>query len=457
MSTELAPIFGYVDRNLDRFVQELFPLVRQPSISARWEGVEECARLLVAEMEKVGIQAQLLPMGGKRNPPLVYGELLRSGAKQTLLIYGHYDVQPPEPLEAWDSPPFEPTIRNGRIYGRGAADNKGQLFAHLKAIEAIRAVGEKPPVNVKFIFDPEEEIGSPSLIEFLPTQPERFAADLAINCDGPIDPTGRPRLCFGNRGNFYVEVNARGANRDLHSGNFGGPVPNPAWRLVEFLATLRHADGSVAIEGFYDNIVPPTPAEKTMAAQIPLDEIRFKEEYGLTRFAPPDDVAFMEKIMFRPTITICGLASGYGGPGAKTVLPHQATVKIDMRLVVNQDPHDMFRKFQRHVRKHGFDDLDVKMLSFYYPARTPVDHPLAPQIIQAIRQGFEQEPVLLPAMGGSFPGASISTGLGIPLVSIPYGNADENNHAPNENLVIDVFRKGIRTTTALLYQLAEGV
>jgi acetylornithine deacetylase/succinyl-diaminopimelate desuccinylase-like protein len=456
MNTQLAAIFGYIDGNLNRFVEELLPLIRQPSISARWEGVEECAGLLAAAMEQVGIRTHLLPMGGKRNPPLVYGEILNPAARKTLLIYGHYDVQPPEPLEAWDSPPFEPTIRNGRIYGRGAADNKGQFFAHLKAIEAICAIAGHLPVNVKLLCDPEEEIGSPSLIEYLPAHPERFAADLAINCDGPTDPTGRPRLCFGNRGNFYVEVNARGANRDLHSGNFGGPVPNPAWRLVEFLSTLRHADGTAAIEGFHDNIVPPTPAEKKMAAAIPFDEKYFKEEYGLTRFAPPDDVAFMEKVMFRPTINICGFASGYGGEGAKTVLPSKATVKIDMRLVVNQDPHDMFQKFQRHVRKHGFDDLDVKMLSFYYPARTPVDHPLAPKIIEAIRQGFEQEPVLYPAMGGSFPGATISAGLGIPLVSIPYATADENNHAPNENLVIDVFRKGIRTTTALLYQLAEG-
>lgn len=451
----LAETFSYIDGNLNRFVEELFPLVRQPSVSARWEGVEECARLLVATMEKAGIQTWMLPMGGERKPPLVYGEVLDPEARKTLLIYGHYDVQPPEPLEAWDSPPFEPTIRNGRIYGRGAADNKGQFFAHLKAIEAIRSVEGRLPVNVKLLCDPEEEIGSPSLIEYLPAHPERFAADLAINCDGPIDPSGRPRLCFGNRGNFYVEVNARGANRDLHSGNFGGPVPNPAWRLVEFLSTLRQADGTAAIEGFYDNIVPPTPAELAMAAAIPFDEKQFKEEYGLTRFAPPDETSFMEKIMFRPTLTISGFVSGYGGEGAKTVLPSKATAKIDMRLVVNQDPHDMFQKFLRHVRKHGFDDLEVKLISFYYPARTPVDHPLAPRVVEAIRQGFEQEPILLPSMGGSFPGASISSGLGIPLVSIPYATADENNHAPNENLGIDIFRKGIRTTAALLYQLAE--
>lgn len=453
MEENRPEVFQYIDRNLNRFIEELFPLIRQPSISARWEGVEECARLLVSAMEKVGIQTSILPMGGKRNPPLVYGEIRNPAATKTLLIYGHYDVQPPEPLEAWDSPPFEPTIRNGRIYGRGTADDKGQIFAHLKAVETMLHFEKKLPINAKFIFDPEEEIGSPQLMGFLSRHRDLLASDAALNSDGPMDPTGRPRLCFGNRGNLYVEVNARGANRDLHSGNFGGPVPNPAWRLVEFLSTLRHADGSAAIEGFYDNTVPPTSYEKEMMAQIPFDEKKFKKDYGLSRLAPPDEVSFMEKLMFHPTLNICGLASGYGGEGAKTVLPCKATVKIDMRLVVNQDPHDMYRKFLDHVRKKGFDDLDVKMLSFYHPARTPVDHPLAPRFIEAIRQGFEQEPVLYPAMGGSFPGAAISKGLGIPVFTVPYATADENNHAPNENLVIEVFRKGIRTTTSLMYQL----
>ncbi len=451
----MRDIFQYIDHNFNRFIEELFPLIRQPSISARWEGVEECARLLGSMMEKLGIRTRLLPMGGKRNPPLVYGEVLNPAARKTLLIYGHYDVQPPEPLEAWDSPPFEPVIRNGRIYGRGTADDKGQIFAHLKAIEAVRHNEERLPINVKFIFDPEEEIGSPRLMEFLSAPRDQFSADVAINSDGPMDPTGRPRLCFGNRGNLYVEVTARGANRDLHSGNFGGPVPNPAWRLVDFLSTLRHPDGTAAIDGLYDHIVPPTPYEKEMMAQIPFDEDQFKKDYGLARLAPPDDVSFMEKIMFHPTVTICGLVSGYGGPGGKTVLPSKATAKIDMRLVVNQDPQDMYQKFLNHVRSHGFNDLEVRMVSFYHPARTPADHPMTPKFIEAIRQGFEQEPVLYPAMGGSFPGAAISSGLGIPVFTVPYATADENNHAPNENLVMEVFRKGIRTTAALLFEIAK--
>lgn len=448
-------VFQYIDQNLNRFLDELFVLLRQPSVSARWEGVVECSHLLVGMMEKMGIKTRVLPMGGKRNPPLVYGEVVNPEAKRTLLIYGHYDVQPPEPLEAWDSPPFQPTIRNGRIYGRGSADNKGQFFAHFKAMEAILNTQGRLPINIKFLLDPEEEVGSPSLNGFCRAHKDLFAADMALNSDGPMDPSGRPRLSFGNRGVLYVEVNARGANQDFHSGNFGGPVPNPAWRLVEFLSTLRKPDGTVAMEGFYDNIIPPTPQEREMMAQIPFDEKKFLERYGLKKFTPPQDVSFMEKLMFRPTLNIAGFTSGYGGPGSKTVLPCRATLKMDMRLVVNQDPEDIYQKFLKHVQKHGFEDLEVAMLNAYHPSRTSVDHPLAPKFIESIRQGFQQEPVQVPSGGGSFPGAAIRNILNIPILTIPYGNHDENNHAPNENLAIDCFRNGVRTTAALFFQLAS--
>jgi acetylornithine deacetylase/succinyl-diaminopimelate desuccinylase-like protein len=451
----MEKVYTYVDQNLNRFIDELFVLVRQPSISARWEGVEECCKLLTGMMEKIGIKTRVLPMGGKRNPPLVYGEILNPEAKRTLLIYGHYDVQPPEPLDAWDSPPFQPVIRNGRMYGRGTADNKGQFFAHFKAIESILKTKGKLPVNVKFLLDPEEEVGSPSLNEFCRQNKPLFAADMALNSDGPMDTSGRPRLSFGNRGVLYVEVNAQGANTDLHSGNFGGPIPNPAWRLVECLSTLRKPDGTVAIEGFYDNIVPPTPKEKEMMAQIPFDEKKFMEKYGLKKFAPPEGLSYMEKLMFRPTLNIAGFTSGYGGQGSKTVLPCKAMLKMDMRLVVNQTPEDIYEKYVRHMKKHGFDDLEVKMLNTYAPSRTSVDHPLAPKFAEAIRQGFQKDPVLIPAGGGSFPGAAIRSILNIPILSVPYGNADENNHAPNENLAIDCFKSGIRTTAALFFKLAE--
>jgi acetylornithine deacetylase/succinyl-diaminopimelate desuccinylase-like protein len=451
----MEKIFGYVDQNFHRFMEELFVLLRQPSISATWEGVEACSKLLIGIMEQMGIKSRILPMGGKRNPPLIYGEVLNPEAKRTLLIYGHFDVQPPEPLDAWDSPPFQPTIRNGRIYGRGSADNKGQFFAHFKAIESVLEINGRLPINVKFLLDPEEEVGSPSLNGFCRRNKDLFAADVALNSDGSMDLSGRPRLSFGNRGVLYVEVNARGANTDLHSGNFGGAIPNPAWRLVEFLCTLRKPDGTVAIEGFYDNIVPPTPKEREMMVKIPFDEKKIKEKYGLKRFTPPEDVSYLEKIMFRPTLNIAGFTSGYGGPGSKTVLPCKATLKMDMRLVVNQTPEGIYEKYVRHMKKHGFDDLEVTMLNNYAPFRTSIEHPMAPKVVEAIRQGFQEEPVLIPADGGSFPGAAIQSILNIPILSVPYGNADQDNHAPNENLAIDCFKGGIRTTAALFFQLSK--
>ena len=448
-------IYQYIDENQKRFISELFTFLKQPSISSQGVGVEDCAKLLAGMMEDVGIKSEILPMGGRNNPPLVYGEITSPGAEKTVLIYGHFDVQPPEPLEAWDSPPFEPTIRDGRIFARGSADNKGQLFAHVKAVEAIQKSGETLPVNLKFLFDPEEEIGSPSLDDFVMANPERFAADMAYNSDGAQDPSGRPVLSFGNRGTCYVEINYQEANRDLHSGQFGGPVPNPNWRVIDFLSTLRGADGRVAIEGFYDGIVPPTPAEKQAIADIPFDEQATLSYLGLKKFDLSEGMSYWEKIMFHPTFNICGYASGYGGKGTKTVLPCKTRVKIDMRLVKNQDPNDIFEKFKRHMERHGFDDLDLKQLTAYKPAKTPIDHPMSRAVVGAVKQAFQDEPIIYPVTGGSNPSSVISDFLKIPIVKVPYGSHDECNHAPNENMVIDLFIKGIKCSATVFYALSK--
>ena len=447
-------IYQEIESNAQRYIAELFTFLKQPSISSQQIGLTECARLLAGMMEAVGIRAAILPMGGKNNPPLVYGEIHSPGARKTLLVYGHFDVQPPEPLDAWDSPPFEPTIRDGRIYGRGSADNKGQLFAHIKAVEAILKSGQQLPLNLKFLFDPEEEIGSPSLDDFVMADPARFAADFAYNADGAMDPSGRPILSFGNRGACYVEINYRAANRDLHSGQFGGPVPNPNWRMLDFLKTLRDADGRVAVEGFYDGIVGPTPAEKEAIAAIPFDATSTLNYLGLKSFELPPGVSYWEKIMFHPTCNICGYSSGYGGEGTKTVLPSQARVKIDMRLVKNQDPQDIFEKFRRHMHQNGFDDLELKLLTSYRPAKTPIDHPMSRSVIAAVGQAFADEPIVYPVTGGSNPSSIISDFLGIPIVKVPYGSHDECNHAPNENLVVDLFIKGIKCSATVFHALA---
>ena len=448
-------IYREIDSNSERYLEELFTLLKQPSISSQGIGVEDCAKLLAGMMEDVGIRAEILPMGGKSNPPLVYGEILSPGAEKTILVYGHFDVQPTDPLEAWDSPPFEPTIRDGRIFCRGSADNKGQLFAHVKAVEAILKTEGSLPVNLKFLFDPEEEIGSPSLDDFVMANADRFKADVAYNSDGAMDVSGRPILSFGNRGNCYVEINHREANRDLHSGQFGGPVPNPNWRMMEFLNTLRDSNGRVAIDGFYDDIVPPTAAEKEAMANIPFNEASQLDYLGIQRFDGAENMGYWEKIMFQPTLNICGYVSGYGGEGQKTVLPCSVRVKIDMRLVKNQDPPDIFSKFKRHMEKLGFDDLELKLLTTYRPAKTPIDHPMSKAVVSAVRKAFESEPILYPVTGGSNPSSIICDFLKIPIVKVPYGNHDESNHAPNENMVVDLFFKGIKCSATVFYELSR--
>ncbi len=448
-------IYKTIDDNSERYLEELFTLLKQPSISSQGIGVEDCAKLLAGMMEDVGIRAEILPMGGKNNPPLVYGEILSPGAEKTILIYGHFDVQPTDPLEAWDSPPFEPTIRDGRIFCRGSADNKGQLFAHVKAVEAVLRTEGSLPVNLKFLFDPEEEIGSPSLDDFVMANADRFRADVAYNSDGAMDASGRPILSFGNRGNCYVEINHHEAGRDLHSGQFGGPVPNPNWRMVEFLNTLRDSNGRVAIDGFYDDIVPPTAAEKEAMANIPFNEASQLDYLGLQNFEGPEDLSYWEKIMYQPTLNICGYVSGYGGEGNKTVLPCSVRVKIDMRLVKNQDPPDIFSKFKLHMEKLGFDDLELKLLTTYRPAKTDIDHPMSKAVISAVRKAFESEPILYPVTGGSNPSSIICDFLKIPIVKVPYGNHDESNHAPNENMVVDLFYKGIKCSATVFYELSR--
>jgi acetylornithine deacetylase/succinyl-diaminopimelate desuccinylase-like protein len=451
----MKQIYQYIDDNFQRFISELFTLLKQPSISSQRIGVEECARLLAKMMEDVGIRCEILPMGGRNNPPLVYGEISSPGAKKTVLIYGHFDVQPPEPLDQWDSPPFDPSIRNGRIYARGSADNKGQLFAHIKAVEAIMNTAKELPVNLKFLCDPEEEIGSPSLDDFVKAHADRFSADMAYNSDGAMDASGRPILSFGNRGICYVEINYQEANRDLHSGQFGGPVPNPNWRVIDFLSTLRDPSGRVAIEGFYDDIVPPTAAEKDAIARIPFNEEETRQYLGLKKFDGPKDVEYWEKIMFHPTLNICGYSSGYGGQGTKTVLPCKTRVKIDMRLVKNQNPYDIFKKFKKHMEKHGFGDLDLKLMTAYNPAKTPIEHPMSKAVVAGVKKAFQSDPILYPLTGGSNPTSIITDFLGIPIIKVPYGSHDECNHAPNENLVIDLFIKGIKCSATVFCELRK--
>ena len=452
----MEQIYAYIDANAQRFIDELAAFVRQPSISSQAVGIEDCAKLLTRMMDDVGIHWELMPMGGTTNPPLVYGELSAPGAAKTLLIYGHYDVQPPEPLEAWHSPPFEPTIRNGRMYGRGTADNKGQMFAHLKAVEAIMKTGNRPPLNLKFMFDPEEEIGSPNLDRFIRTTGDKFKADIGFYADGPLHPSGRPKISFGNRGMCYIEINHREAIRDVHSGHYAEALPNPNWRMIRLLSSLKDENGRVQIDGFYDDVLPVTAIEKAALAKIPFDAQAALDDLQAKRLNISQEVGFWEMTTLAPSLNIAGYVSGYGGEGSKTIIPCKARVKIDMRLVKNQDPVDIFEKFKRHMDTQGFGDFDLKMLGCCGPRRTPLSHPDAPAFIEAARKVHGTEPVVLPSGGGTVPLAFFDDFLNMPLIAIPYGNPDEMNHAPNENFDLDLFIKGIKTSATLFFELARG-
>jgi acetylornithine deacetylase/succinyl-diaminopimelate desuccinylase-like protein len=447
----MKDIYRYVDENRDRFLGELFLLLKQPSISAQDRGVKECAQLLRRQMEEIGIPARVLPTAGH---PIVFGEIKAGAMAKTVLIYGHYDVQPPEPLELWQSPPFEPQIREGRIWGRGTGDNKGQLFAHLKAVEAVKKARGNLPVNVKFLFEGEEEVSSRNIRRFIEENLELLSADFCFCSDGGMLPNDQPTIVFGVRGILYVEVSATGANRDVHSGNLGAYVPAPAWRLVHLLNTLKDPQGRVRINGFYDAVVPPTELEKETLRKIPFDPGVLKN-LGLPEASPSEGPGFLERVMFQPTLNICGLTSGYGGPGMKTIVPHRAAAKIDMRLVVNQDPDDIFEKFKGHARAHGFEDLQIEKLGVFYPSRTPIDHLLGQAAARAVREGFGKEPILQPCMGGSDPDYYFTRVLKVPRVNVPYAPHDENNHAPNENITVEGFYNGIKTTAALLFELAK--
>jgi acetylornithine deacetylase/succinyl-diaminopimelate desuccinylase-like protein len=454
MATErrLADVFSHIDAQRERFVARLIEYVRHPSISAHNIGITQVAEILVGTLTGLGLDTRLLPTAGH---PMVVARWLKAPGAPTVLLYGHYDVQPPDPLELWVSPPFEPTIRDGRIFARGIADNKGQHFAQILAIESHLTVHGALPCNVILLLEGEEEVGSPHIADFVRAHRDLLQADFAVTADGPLHPSGMPTLKFGSRGVVNFELRARHASRDVHSGNFGGVVPNPLWTLVHLLGTMKNARGEITIEGFHDAVVAPTPEERDAAARLPLDLDEVKRSLGLARLDVPPEREFYERLCFHPTLTINGLHGGYGGPGAKTVLPHEAVAKCDIRLVAAQDTADILRKVEAHVRRHAPEVTFIAAGPGMQPSKTPLTSPHAATVRQAIVAAHGVEPLIYPAGFGSLPGYAFTGILGIPAFVTPYGNADEANHAPNENFRLDCFHNGIRTGAALLEQIGR--
>ncbi len=445
----LDRVFAHIDANRDSFVARVMDYVRHPSISAQDIGIAEVGALLLAMLRKLGLEAEAIPT---QRHPMIMGRWEKAPGAPTVILYGHYDVQPPEPLELWLSPPFEPTIRDGRIFARGIGDNKGQHFAQLLAIESHLAVAGTLPCNVIVLLEGEEEIGSPHIAAFVAEHRGRLKADLVVTADGPLHTSGLPIVAFGVRGVASFELRARTASRDMHSGNYGGVAPNAVWSLVHLLATMKNAAGEITIAGLHDSIVPPTNAEREAAATLPFDLPEIMRDLGMNRLDAPADRPFYDRLMFHPTLTVNGLHGGYGGAGSKTVLPAAAVAKCDIRLVEAMTPEEVFAKVRAHVARHA-PEVEFVPQGGMLPSKTPFASPFAPAVIAAARLGAGVEPLLFPALGGSLPDYVFTKILGLPAFGTPYANADEANHAPNENLSLDCFHKGIRTGAALLSAL----
>jgi len=448
----MTSVESYVEANRSRWLDELFQLLRQPSISTRDEGIRECASLLARFMAEARIKTQIMETA---RHPVVYGEILRDGSP-TLLIYGHYDCQPPEPLEEWTSPPFEPVIRKGKIYGRGSSDNKAQLFTYVKAVETLLRTSGDLPMSIKFLFEGEEEIGSPSLNPFVASHKELLNSDLVVYSDSHIHESGRPLIILGLKGMLYVELRVRTSARDQHSMR-ATSIPNPAWRLVWALSTIKGPDNRVLIPGFYDAVLDPTPLEKEAVSRIPYDEETLLRHFGIREFLPGRKTRdYYPNLVFEPTCNIAGIIGGYVGPGSKTVLPSIASVKMDLRLVPKQDPNDIYAKLRAHLDTQGFKDIEITTThGTIEPSRTPIDHPAVAIVQESVRKVYGQEPIVFPNIGGSGPNYIFTGTLGKPCIVIPHATYDQNNHAPNESMDLEGFFKGIHTGVAVIQDLSR--
>jgi acetylornithine deacetylase/succinyl-diaminopimelate desuccinylase-like protein len=451
---DLEPIDKYIQSQRERFIDELRSLVRQPSISSQNKGVKECAELIQKMMQEVGIEARVMRTEGH---PVVFGHYKARHSQKTLLIYNHYDVQPVEPLDAWEQPPFEARMIGDRIIGRGSSDSKGNLLSHIKAVEAFVRSGKKVPLNLKFLFDGEEEIGSPSLPGFVEANRELLKADGALSFDGGFDASGRPRVQLGSSGLLYLELKAKGPKRDLHSAR-ARLVENPAWRLVWALQSMKGQDERIVIDKFYDDILPPTEEELQLLRDSGWDDQSHLEEYGVERFVlGVTGVAASERLLFQPTCNISGFKAGHLGEGMKTIVPAEATVKIDFRLVHKQNPNDILAKVKAHLITHGFSDIEVRALGYIEPSRTPFRSTIAQTVIAAAKENYRLDPMVKPTGEASGrQGPWLASRLGIEGAASGIGPPKWHGHAPNEFITTGHFIEGIKYAANIWSRYAQA-
>lgn len=448
-----ARIDARIHETLDYWIEQLARLCAQPSISAQRLGIDECAELVATMLSEQGYAADLLPTGGS---PIVFGDSGDEPGARTLLFYNHYDVQPPEPLELWDTPPFTLTRVGDHLFARGVSDDKGQLVTRMAAAAAVRDVLGKLPCRVKFFVEGEEEVGSPNIPGAIDAHKDRFAADACIWEFGSVDYTGRPTQTLGMRGLSYIELSVDTATLDCHSGLGGSLIANAAWRLVWALSTIKGPDERIRIPGFYDRAMPATPRDLEYLAGLPDESEAFMQTYGVSGFLKgmTGGLELRRAAVFEPTATINGLTSGYQGPGAKTVLPAHASAKIDFRLVPDQEPEEIPGLLRAHLDAAGFPDVEVRYLAGVRPARTDPDHPFVQMSIRAAEDVYGKPASVEPLVGGSGPLHPFIHVLGLPVVTSGCGYPQSRVHAPNENIRIPDFINGIRHSARILYRLA---
>ncbi len=445
---------AFARQNDSRFLEELKALLRIPSISTLPEHKGDCrkaAEMLAAELKRMGMEhGRLIESAGH---PLVYADWLHAAGKPTVLIYGHYDVQPADPLEEWVTPPFEPTERNGNLYARGAADDKGQVMAQVKALDSLLASGGALPVNVRVLYEGEEEVGGEGIANYVASKPADLKADFALVSDTEMFAPGLPTLCVGLRGMIYTELEVRGARSDLHSGVYGGAAPNPFVSLAQILAKLKDENGHILIPGFYDGIIPPSSEELAAWRSLPFDEEQYRTaEVGAKQLVGEKGFSVLERTWARPTLDVHGIPGGFTGAGAKTVIPAKATAKVSMRLVPGMVPARIFALYKGYVEQIAPAGVEVavRLIHTGDACVVSIDNPYIRAATRALHEVWGKDTVFIRS-GGSIPVVGDFTRhLGLPSVMMGFGLPDDNLHAPNEKFHLKNYALGIESVIRFL-------
>jgi acetylornithine deacetylase/succinyl-diaminopimelate desuccinylase-like protein len=454
----LKEIINHIKNNKQTYIEELKDFLRIPSISTLSENKKDvagCAEFVSENLKKIGLnRVEIFKTEGH---PIVYGEWLGAPGKPTILVYGHYDVQPVDPIELWNSPPFEPTIKNGKIFARGATDDKGQVFMHFKSVEAFFKNEGSLPVNIKYIIEGEEEIGSENLNVFLKNNTDLLKCDVVLISDSSLYGPGIPTLTYALRGLAYLEVEMIGPNRDLHSGSFGGSVANPINKMAQLISELQDKNGRITIPGFYDDVIKLTKKEKENFKALKFSDKNFAKDLGVGQLEGEKGFTTLERLWARPTLDCNGIIGGFTGKGAKTVIPSKVTAKISMRLVPDQNPNKIAKLFERHLKKIAPKSVKIKVINLHgaYPSLTAVDNPANVAAAKAMSRAFGKETVFM-REGGSIPIVTeFSKRLKSPVVLMGLGLNSENLHSPNEHFDLNHFELGIISSAYFMRELSD--